>query len=87
MVRQWIVDRLDFSIAEEFRVAAIRPRNPELPRRILRKYLRERSQAAVRARDLERINAAAGRLNREAADVLDYQSRERDSRATEAERR
>lgn len=55
--------------------------------RILRKYLRERSQAAVRARDLERINAAAGRLNREAADVLDYQSLERDSRATEAERR
>jgi metal-responsive CopG/Arc/MetJ family transcriptional regulator len=39
--------------------------------RILRKYLHDRSQAAVRARDLERINAAADRLNREAAQVLD----------------
>ena len=55
--------------------------------RILRKYLRERSAAAVRARDLERINAAAKRLNREAADVLDYQVLEQDSSAAEAEQR
>ena len=42
--------------------------------RVLRKFLRERARAAVQARDLERINAAAQRLNAEASDVLDYQS-------------
>jgi metal-responsive CopG/Arc/MetJ family transcriptional regulator len=42
--------------------------------RVLRKYLRERAQAAVQARDLQRINNAADRLNLEAADVLDYQA-------------
>jgi metal-responsive CopG/Arc/MetJ family transcriptional regulator len=40
---------------------------------ILRNYLRERTQAATRARDLERINAAADRLNAEAADAVEYQ--------------
>jgi metal-responsive CopG/Arc/MetJ family transcriptional regulator len=42
--------------------------------RVLRKYLQERAKAAAQARDLERINAAADRLNLEAADVLDYQA-------------
>ena len=42
--------------------------------RVLRKYLRERAKAAAQARDLEHINAAADRLNLEAADVLDYQA-------------
>ena len=41
--------------------------------RILRRYLREQMRARVHARDLERINQAANRLNSEAADVLDYQ--------------
>ncbi len=41
--------------------------------RVLRKYLRDRRRAAVHSRDLTRINRAADRLNREAADVLDYQ--------------
>jgi metal-responsive CopG/Arc/MetJ family transcriptional regulator len=40
---------------------------------ILRNYLLERARAAIEARDLERINTAADRLNSEAADVLDYQ--------------
>jgi metal-responsive CopG/Arc/MetJ family transcriptional regulator len=44
--------------------------------RVLRRYLRERARAAAQARDLELINAAAGRLNLEAADVLDYQAGE-----------
>jgi metal-responsive CopG/Arc/MetJ family transcriptional regulator len=44
--------------------------------RVLRKYLRERAKAAAQARDLERINAAAERLNLEAAEVLDYQAAE-----------
>jgi metal-responsive CopG/Arc/MetJ family transcriptional regulator len=42
--------------------------------RVLRRYLRERAKAAVQARDLQRINNAAERLNRETAEVLDYQA-------------
>lgn len=43
---------------------------------VLRRYFRERTRRKVQARDLERINAAADRLNSEAADVLGYQSTE-----------
>ena len=43
---------------------------------VLRKYFRDRARKEVQARDLERINAAADRLNSEAADVLEYQSSE-----------
>jgi metal-responsive CopG/Arc/MetJ family transcriptional regulator len=42
--------------------------------RVLREYLRQRARAALQARDLERINAAAQRLNAEAADVMEYQA-------------
>jgi metal-responsive CopG/Arc/MetJ family transcriptional regulator len=42
--------------------------------RVLRGYLRQRAKAALQARDLERINNAADRLNLEAAEVLDYQA-------------
>jgi metal-responsive CopG/Arc/MetJ family transcriptional regulator len=41
---------------------------------VLRRYLRERARQAVEARDLEKINTAAERLNSEAADVMEYQS-------------
>ena len=40
---------------------------------VLREYFLERSRRNADARDLERINAAAERLNSEAADVLGYQ--------------
>ena len=43
---------------------------------VLRNYFRERARRKMQARDLERINAAADRLNSEAADVLEYQSSE-----------
>lgn len=43
---------------------------------VLRRYLRERACAAVRARDLELINESADHLNLEAAEVLDYQASE-----------
>jgi metal-responsive CopG/Arc/MetJ family transcriptional regulator len=49
--------------------------------RVLRKYMRDRKRAALNARDLERINRAADRLNREAADVLEYQSLDWDKSA------
>lgn len=42
--------------------------------RVLRGFLRDRTRAEIEARDVERINAAADRLNAEAEDVLDYQS-------------
>jgi metal-responsive CopG/Arc/MetJ family transcriptional regulator len=42
--------------------------------RVLRKYMRQRKRAALHARDLVRINQAADRLNREAAEVLEYQA-------------
>jgi metal-responsive CopG/Arc/MetJ family transcriptional regulator len=41
--------------------------------RVLRTYLRERTRQEQQARDLDRINAAADRLNPEAAEVLIYQ--------------
>jgi metal-responsive CopG/Arc/MetJ family transcriptional regulator len=44
--------------------------------RVLRIYFRERTRRKMHARDLERINAAADRLNAEADDVLAYQSSE-----------
>jgi len=43
---------------------------------VLRKYFRERTRRARHARDLELINAAADRLNSEAAEVLEYQAAE-----------
>jgi metal-responsive CopG/Arc/MetJ family transcriptional regulator len=41
---------------------------------VLRSYFRERTRKQIHARDLERINAAADRLNAEAEDVLAYQA-------------
>ena len=42
--------------------------------RVLRRHFRRRARAESQARDLERINAAAKRLNAEAEDVLEYQA-------------
>jgi metal-responsive CopG/Arc/MetJ family transcriptional regulator len=41
---------------------------------VLRIYFQERARKKTHARDLERINAAADRLNSEAEDVLSYQA-------------
>jgi metal-responsive CopG/Arc/MetJ family transcriptional regulator len=43
---------------------------------VLRNYFRDRSRRKMHARDLERINTAADRLNSEAEDVLEYQTSE-----------
>jgi metal-responsive CopG/Arc/MetJ family transcriptional regulator len=56
------------------RVAGSKQSRSAFIERVLREFLRERARAAVQARDLERINAAAQRLNAEAADVLEYQT-------------
>jgi metal-responsive CopG/Arc/MetJ family transcriptional regulator len=42
--------------------------------RVLRIYFREGARRKMHARDLERINAAADRLNAEADEVLAYQA-------------
>ena len=41
--------------------------------RVLRNYFSRQARAAVHARDLEKINAAADRLNAVALDTLGYQ--------------
>jgi metal-responsive CopG/Arc/MetJ family transcriptional regulator len=43
---------------------------------VLRLYFRQRARKKIHARDLERLNSAADRLNAEVEDVLDYQSLE-----------
>jgi hypothetical protein len=40
--------------------------------RVLRRHFRRRAWPAEQARDIERINAAAGRLNAEMAEVLQF---------------
>ena len=45
--------------------------------RVLQCSAQQRTNANIAARDLRLINAAAGRLNREAARVLEYQVRSR----------
>jgi metal-responsive CopG/Arc/MetJ family transcriptional regulator len=42
--------------------------------RVLRRHFRRRARAEINARDQKRIDAAAKRLNREAAEVLDDQA-------------
>ena len=42
--------------------------------RVLRKYFQDRRRASIQARDLELLNQAADRLNREADEVLEYQA-------------
>jgi len=58
------------------RLAGSKHSRSALIERVLRRYLRDRAKSALQARDLERINQAADRLNREAAEVLDYQTSE-----------
>jgi metal-responsive CopG/Arc/MetJ family transcriptional regulator len=42
--------------------------------RVLRKYFQDRQRTSIQARDLELLNQAADRLNREADEVLEYQA-------------
>ena len=61
-------------LAKVDRLAGSKQSRSAFIERVLRRYLRERSRAALNARDLERINRAADRLNLEAAEVLEYQA-------------
>ena len=42
--------------------------------RVLRRHFRRQRRATEQAKDVDRINAAADRLNAEAEDVLEYQA-------------
>lgn len=61
-------------LAEVDRLAGSARSRSAFIERVLRRYVRRRARAAAHARDLERLNRAAARLNEEAADVLDYQA-------------
>jgi len=61
-------------LAQVDRLAGTKHSRSAFIERVLRKYLRDRARAVVHARDLQRINHAADQLNREAAEVLDYQA-------------
>jgi metal-responsive CopG/Arc/MetJ family transcriptional regulator len=63
-------------LADIDRLAGDRGSRSAFIERVLRRYLREQMRTQANARDLERINQAAERLNSEAADVLDYQAAE-----------
>jgi hypothetical protein len=59
-------------LARVDRLAGSRLSRSAFIERVLHLYFRRTSRAKIHARDLERINAAAARLNSEAADVLAY---------------
>jgi metal-responsive CopG/Arc/MetJ family transcriptional regulator len=63
-------------LAQVDRLAGSKNSRSAFIERVLRKYIRDRRRAALHTRDLASINRAAERLNREAADVLAYQSGE-----------
>lgn len=63
-------------LAQLDRMAGSKTSRSALIEHALREYLRQRARAALDLRELERINAAADQLNREALDALDYQSHE-----------
>ena len=63
-------------LAQVDRLAGLKQSRSAFIERVLRRYLRERSKAALHARDLVRINRAADELNQEASEVLEYQASE-----------
>jgi metal-responsive CopG/Arc/MetJ family transcriptional regulator len=63
-------------LARVDRAAGARGSRSAFIERILLEYFRQRARRHAHERDLDRINAAADRLNREAIDVLDYQAME-----------
>jgi metal-responsive CopG/Arc/MetJ family transcriptional regulator len=61
-------------LAQVDRLAGSKVSRSAFIERVLRIYFQERTRKHMHARDLERINAAADRLNAEAEDVLACQS-------------
>jgi metal-responsive CopG/Arc/MetJ family transcriptional regulator len=63
-------------LAKVDRVAGTKLSRSAVIEQVLRNFFLERNRRKLHARDVQRINASADRLNREAADVLEYQSLE-----------
>ncbi len=63
-------------LAKVDRVAGSKLSRSAVIEQALRDYFEERGRQAVQARDLERINAAADRLNSEVSEILEYQAPE-----------
>lgn len=61
-------------LAKVDRVAGSRLSRSAVIEQVLRDFFQERNRRKLHVRDLQRINASADRLNREAADVLEYQA-------------
>lgn len=61
-------------LAQVDRVAGARTSRSAFIEGVLRLYFRERARKKIHARDLERINAHAERLNSEVEDVIAYQA-------------
>jgi predicted transcriptional regulator len=60
-------------LAKVDRLAGSKRSRSAVIEQVLGDYFTERSRTAAHARDVERINASAEHLNREAAEVLEYQ--------------
>ncbi len=56
------------------RVAGSKQSRSAFIEHVLREFFQQRARAAVQARDFERLNIAAQRLNAEAADAMEYQA-------------
>jgi metal-responsive CopG/Arc/MetJ family transcriptional regulator len=63
-------------LTELDRLAGSKGSRSAIIERVLRKFLRERARSTQHVHDLERINRAARKLNKEAAEVLEYQATE-----------
>ena len=63
-------------LAKVDRVAGTKLSRSAVIEQVLRNFFLERNRRKLHARDVQRINASADRLNREAADVVEYQSLE-----------
>jgi len=61
-------------LAKIDRLAGSRVSRSSFIEHVLRNYLRDQTRRKAHTRDLERINAAADRLNSEAGEVLEYQA-------------
>jgi metal-responsive CopG/Arc/MetJ family transcriptional regulator len=73
--------KTSITLSSEILARIDRVAGPEISRsafieRVLSEYFRQKARRHLHARDLERINAAADRLNHEALDTLDYQASE-----------
>ena len=63
-------------LAKVDRVAGSKLSRSAVIEQVLRDFFQEQNRRKLHARDLRRINASADLLNKEVADVLDYQALE-----------